>query len=39
MSHSSVQPFVKRMSAAGSVPTEFLQNALNRLIAERALAL
>ncbi len=34
MSHSRLEPFVKRMSRAGNVPTEFLQNVLNRVIAD-----
>ena len=34
MSHSRVKPFVKRMSRAGNVPTEFLENVLNRVIAD-----
>ena len=34
MSHSRLEPFVKRMSRAGNVPIEFLQNVLNRVIAD-----
>ena len=34
MSHSRLEPFVKRMSRAGNVPTGFLQNVLNRVVAD-----
>jgi hypothetical protein len=34
MSDSRAEPFVKRMSRAGNVPAGFLQNVLNRVVAD-----